>query len=84
MAKISFLSSKIFLVLLRGYQLLISPVLGNHCRYSPSCSEYCKQAIEIYGTVQGLLLGSKRLLRCHPWHVGGYDPVPTLSKDEQC
>ena len=61
---------------IKGYQYAISPFLGNHCRFSPSCSNYALEAIQIYGLVKGSLLGIKRIGKCHPWHPGGYDPVP--------
>ncbi|MGH8612800.1 MAG: membrane protein insertion efficiency factor YidD [Gammaproteobacteria bacterium] len=63
-------------LLIRGYQYWISPLLGRHCRFWPSCSEYARQAIERYGLWRGGWLGVKRICRCHPWHPGGYDPVP--------
>ncbi|MGH8646996.1 MAG: membrane protein insertion efficiency factor YidD [Gammaproteobacteria bacterium] len=63
-------------LLIRGYQYWISPLLGRHCRFWPSCSEYARQAIERYGLWRGGWLGAKRICRCHPWHPGGYDPVP--------
>jgi len=66
---------------LRGYQCLISPLLGNHCRFYPSCSHYAIEAIETHGTVRGTRFALQRLLRCHPWHPGGYDPVPRTSDD---
>ena len=62
--------------IIRGYQLAISPLLGPRCRFYPSCSCYAHTAIERYGVVRGLWLGSRRLLRCHPFAPGGYDPVP--------
>ncbi|MCU0539207.1 MAG: membrane protein insertion efficiency factor YidD [Desulfobacterales bacterium] len=61
---------------IRAYQLTLSPVLGPACRFYPSCSEYTLQAISRHGPTRGLLLGLKRLLRCHPFHPGGVDPVP--------
>ena len=67
---------KIFLGLIRGYQLAISPMLGPRCRFYPSCSCYAHTAIERYGALRGTWLGLRRLLRCHPFHKGGYDPVP--------
>lgn len=67
---------KLARLMLRGYQLLISPVLGNHCRYYPSCSQYAIEAIDGHGVLRGGWLALNRLLRCHPWHPGGYDPVP--------
>ncbi len=64
------------LVLIRGYQLVVSPFLGRNCRYSPTCSAYTYEAVEQYGPVAGVRMGIRRLGRCHPWHDGGYDPVP--------
>ncbi|MEZ4862126.1 MAG: membrane protein insertion efficiency factor YidD [Caldilineaceae bacterium] len=61
---------------IRLYQLLLSPLLGSHCRFYPTCSHYTYEAIEKYGVVQGGWLGIKRISRCHPWHEGGFDPVP--------
>jgi len=63
-------------LVIRGYQLLLSPFLGSNCRYHPSCSEYACEAIARYGLLKGSWLGIKRLGRCHPWHPGGFDPVP--------
>jgi uncharacterized protein len=60
---------------IRGYQKLISPMLGAHCKYYPSCSEYAVQAIRRYGILRGLVLAGWRLLRCNPWSLGGFDPV---------
>jgi uncharacterized protein len=61
---------------IRGYQLGLSPMLGPHCRFYPSCSCYARTAIERYGIWRGSWLGLRRLLRCHPFNEGGYDPVP--------
>jgi putative membrane protein insertion efficiency factor len=66
----------LLLVLIRFYRYAISPLLGRRCRFFPSCSEYTAEAVEKYGAVKGARLGIKRLLRCHPWNAGGYDPVP--------
>lgn len=66
----------ILIALIRGYQYLLSPWLGAHCRYYPSCSQYTAEAIAIHGAWRGLWLGMKRIGRCHPWHEGGHDPVP--------
>lgn len=60
----------------RGYQLVISPVLGPHCRHVPTCSEYALEAVEVWGAWKGGRLALTRLLRCHPWGTSGYDPVP--------
>ncbi|GAA3548750.1 membrane protein insertion efficiency factor YidD [Nocardioides daeguensis] len=62
--------------LVRGYQLLISPLLGPTCRYYPSCSAYAVQALQVHGAVKGSWLAARRLLRCHPWSPGGVDHVP--------
>jgi len=62
--------------LIRGYQLCVSPWLGPRCRFYPSCSHYALEAVRTHGSLQGSYLALRRLLRCHPWHPGGYDPVP--------
>jgi putative membrane protein insertion efficiency factor len=64
--------------LIRLYQRFVSPLLGPRCRFYPSCSNYALQAVQRFGTLQGTWLSVKRLCRCHPWHPGGYDPVPSL------
>jgi len=69
---------KLFTYLITAYQYLISPVLPHSCRYSPTCSEYTRQAILKYGALKGSWLGIKRILRCNPFHIGGYDPIPDL------
>ncbi len=61
--------------LIRLYQLFISPLLGNNCRYYPTCSQYAIEAIEKKGIIKGSWMAVKRICRCHPWHDGGYDPV---------
>ena len=65
----------LLLMAIRGYQLLLSPMLGERCKYYPSCSSYAMQAIEKFGILRGLVLAGWRLLRCNPWSHGGYDPV---------
>jgi uncharacterized protein len=67
---------RLFLFLIKVYKKLLSPVLGRHCRFWPTCSDYTAQAIEKYGAGHGLFLGLRRLLKCHPFHAGGVDPVP--------
>ena len=67
--------SKALSLLVRGYRYWVSPLLGTHCRFHPSCSAYALEALERHG-IRGAWLALKRLARCHPWHPGGYDPVP--------
>lgn len=66
----------VFIFLINVYQKCISPLIGPHCIYTPTCSQYTKEAIKKYGAFKGSVLGIKRILRCHPGHPGGYDPVP--------
>ncbi|MCK5726695.1 MAG: membrane protein insertion efficiency factor YidD [Thiotrichaceae bacterium] len=73
----------IFLFMIRGYQLFLSPVLGSSCRYYPSCSHYSHQAIGHYGAIKGLWMALKRIGRCHPWAEGGYDPVPGSELEDE-
>jgi putative membrane protein insertion efficiency factor len=61
---------------IRGYRYAISPWLGMHCRFHPTCSCYALEALEVHGPWRGGVLALRRLLRCHPWHAGGLDPVP--------
>ncbi len=67
---------RILLYAIRGYQYLLRPMLGSNCRFYPSCSDYAREAIERHGAAKGLFLAGRRVGRCHPWHPGGYDPVP--------
>lgn len=62
--------------LIRMYQYALSPFFGPSCRFSPSCSDYTCQALHRHGVLRGLWLGIKRILRCNPWHPGGFDPIP--------
>lgn len=66
---------KVLLASIRAYRLCISPLLGQSCRFTPTCSEFAYQAISAYGSGRGLFLTVHRLLRCHPFHAGGYDPI---------
>ena len=63
-------------ILIRGYQFTLSPLLGQSCRFHPSCSHYAHEAIGRFGAIKGSGLAAHRLLRCHPWAEGGFDPVP--------
>ena len=66
-----------FLLAIRGYQRLVSPLLGTSCRHEPTCSAYTYDAIEVHGAFRGSWLGIRRIVRCRPGRPGGYDPVPT-------
>ena len=63
-------------LLVRAYQLVLSPLFGGCCRFTPSCSNYMLEAVRVHGVIYGVYLGLRRLARCHPWHPGGFDPVP--------
>jgi putative membrane protein insertion efficiency factor len=69
-------------VLIRAYQLGISPLLGARCRFYPSCSQYALEALSRHGSLKGSWLAMRRLARCHPFHAGGYDPVPTDARSD--
>ena len=68
---------KILLLLIKAYRIFISPLFPPSCRFQPTCSQYAHDAISTYGTFKGGWLAVKRILRCHPFHPGGYDPIPT-------
>lgn len=72
---------KLLIFIIRVYQYGISPMLGQNCRHTPTCSQYTIEAIREWGVFKGLILGTKRLSKCHPWGTSGYDPVP---KKEMC
>ncbi|MGJ8580872.1 MAG: membrane protein insertion efficiency factor YidD [Psychromonas sp.] len=76
MAKISAALQWIVIKFIRGYQLVISPILGPRCRFTPSCSHYAIAAIKSHGMIKGCWLAACRLVKCHPFNEGGYDPVP--------
>jgi putative membrane protein insertion efficiency factor len=68
--------------LIKAYQIVLSPFMGQHCRFYPTCSAYAIEAVEKHGTLRGLWLSLRRLSHCHPWHEGGVDPVPEPSKKQ--
>jgi uncharacterized protein len=68
--------SRLLIALVRLYQITLSPLLGNSCRFEPSCSAYFIEAVQHHGAWTGSRLGLRRLFRCHPFHAGGHDPVP--------
>ena len=76
MSRVSRIASKALILLVRGYQVTLSPLLGGACRFEPSCSNYMIEALTVHGPVKGTLLGLWRILRCHPFGRHGYDPVP--------
>ena len=65
------------ILLIRGYQLIVSPMLGSNCRFMPTCSEYALESLKTYGLIKGTFLTIKRIGKCHPWGSNGYDPLPT-------
>ncbi len=65
------------IILIRGYQLIVSPILGSNCRFMPTCSEYAIESFKSYGLIKGFFLTIKRIGKCHPWGSHGYDPIPT-------
>ena len=64
------------LYFIKAYRVVLSPFLGQACRFEPSCSRYAEEAIKAHGLIKGSALGVKRICRCHPWNEGGFDPVP--------
>ena len=73
---------KFLVLIIRGYQYLISPLLGPHCRFYPTCSYYAQDAVQRHGVFKGGWLAIQRVCRCHPWHDGGEDPVPESASEE--
>ena len=69
------------ILLVRLYQLLISPLLGQRCRFHPTCSQYAIEALQRHGALRGTWLAMRRIVRCHPWNPGGVDPVPDRPRD---
>ena len=68
--------ARLLLMLLAVYRIALSPFLGRNCRFFPSCSDYASEAVTRHGAAKGAWLSVKRITRCHPWHPGGFDPVP--------
>ena len=77
------ISAKALIMLVKAYQYLLSPLLGSNCRYTPSCSSYTIEAIQLHGAAKGFLMGVWRILRCNPFSKGGYEPVPGSSEHAQ-
>jgi uncharacterized protein len=82
MAKNNSTPQVIAISFVKAYQRWLSPLLGNNCRFTPTCSFYAIEAINRFGVLKGSWLASKRILKCHPLHAGGEDPVPPLKKEK--
>ena len=70
------IAARVLLLLVRAYQYVLSPHFGSQCRFTPTCSHYAADALNKHGATKGVYLSTRRVLRCHPWCSGGYDPVP--------
>jgi putative membrane protein insertion efficiency factor len=73
---------RIIVFIIRAYQIILSPILPPSCIYTPTCSDYAIQAVSVHGAMKGMVLAVKRIMRCHPWHKGGFDPVPEVKENE--
>jgi putative membrane protein insertion efficiency factor len=73
---------QLLILLVQFYRIIISPLFPPRCRFQPTCSQYALTAIDRFGAIKGTILATKRILSCHPWHIGGYDPVPEISDPE--
>ena len=82
MAKNNSAPQSIAIFFIKAYQRLLSPLLGNNCRFNPTCSFYAIEAINRFGVLKGCWLASKRILKCHPLNAGGFDPVPPSKKEK--
>ncbi|MBA6328987.1 membrane protein insertion efficiency factor YidD [Colwellia sp. MB02u-6] len=82
MAKNNSTPQKVAITLVKAYQRWLSPLLGPHCRFNPTCSFYAIEAINRFGVIKGCWLAGKRILRCHPLNAGGLDPVPPSKKEK--
>ncbi|MDG1112405.1 MAG: membrane protein insertion efficiency factor YidD [Pseudomonadales bacterium] len=74
---------KVILIIIKGYQLIISPLIGPRCRFAPTCSQYALESFEKHGLFRGLVLSLKRIGKCHPFHAGGIDEVPEISERQR-
>jgi len=72
--------SKLMMIVIKGYQFFISPIIGTRCRLAPTCSQYALESFEKHGFFRGLVLSLKRIGKCHPFHAGGVDEVPEISE----
>ena len=72
--------NKLMMIAIKGYQFFISPIIGPHCRFAPTCSQYALESFEKHGFFRGLVLSLKRIGKCHPFHAGGVDEVPEISE----
>ena len=68
--------ARLLILMIKAYQLMLSPFFGQQCRFYPTCSQYALDAINKHGAITGAYYTTRRLLRCHPWHAGGHDPIP--------
>jgi putative membrane protein insertion efficiency factor len=75
--------ARVLMIPIAGYRRFVSPLLGPHCRFAPSCSAYALEAIRVHGALRGTWLALRRLARCHPFHPGGLDPVPPAARSRR-
>ncbi len=75
-ASVRRLPARVLIAIVTAYRYALSPMFGHSCRFHPSCSAYAREALERHGALRGVWLALRRIGRCHPWHPGGYDPVP--------